>query len=845
VQDKAAYDAALAAEDAAYAAAQAKAEADAASEASVPNAGGMMLMDAESCSITNESESFAVLSIERDTNGWTAITWESCGDHIYGVFSTDELGTNTVWIGRAAMWGEDGTTSWTDTTTMNVDFRFYEVVRMPSDGDFDGDGIPNDWEVDHTLNALDASDATADPDGDGQNNYAEYIADTDPHDSSSYFHVINVLSVGNDVRVFFASASDRYYNLQRSPFIFGPYSNVVQNIPGNGGIQWAKDIGAASLGYWYRVSVFIATNIPPDSDGDGMPDLWTEQYFGHPTALLADLSRTNDNPDGDCFTNLQEYQNATDPTNRDPVATISGNTTVCIGGTLTLTASSVPGATFAWTGPGGISSTNQILTVTNLTTNATGSYCVMATANACTTTNCVSVSVGPTATLTSGSTTNCPGASVTLQAALTGTALWTLTWSDGVITTNNNSSTVRIVSPYHTTTYTITALSDTNCSAGTASGSFTVVVTTNLTTSVTVSNEVLVVYNSNLSDSVSCKDYYINHRPGFSNANVLACSCTTTGVDGFESITTANLTNQIINPIVSFIQSNSTKAIHYVVLMYGMPSRVTDGPITCSPVNSCGLASVQQHISRCMSDAGYTSGFYYEGSTCPFVPMNFLGTTCLVTALNMAALADAEAYIDKVAGMYTGDVIISAEAAGRTNSSYYLDDTRDAIYQGSPQARPFRDVILGQDPNANVTYSSNAVISAGSNVNGYAGWGTHNAVFVAAYPTNSSVVWSGSSNWWIIETFESYNGQRDAAYPYREPPQGDVEEWFAGNAWGGTNYTNTPAGAVSHVEEPGLGGVNGPTYMSLWEAGYLFSECAWASKNTPCFQAVGDPLIKQ
>ena len=74
---------------------------------------------------------------------------------------------------------------------------------------------------------------------------------------------------------------------------------------------------------------------------------------------------------------------------------------------------------------------------------------------------------------------------------------------------------------------------------------------------------------------------------------------------------------------------------------------------------------------------------------------------------------------------------------------------------------------------------------------------------------------------------------------------GCVGRWFAANAWAGIDYTNTPVGAVSHVEEPDLVGVNGPTYMSLWEAGYLFSECAWASKNTPCFQAIGDPLIRQ
>jgi len=384
-------------------------------------------------------------------------------------------------------------------------------------------------------------------------------------------------------------------------------------------------------------------------------------------------------------------------------------------------------------------------------------------------------------------------------------------------------------------------LSDAICSDGTFSGSATVTVNTNgPTSSVVVSNEVLVVYNSNTNfpDSAACKDYYINHRPGFSNANVLACSCTTFGVDGFESITSNNLANQIINPIISFIQSNQTKSIHYVVLMYGMPSRVSDGPITCSPAGSCGLASVQHHISRCMSEAGYTSGPYYEGSACPYASTNYLGTTCLVTALNMATLADCTAYVDKVTSMYTNNVIISAEAAGYTNTNYYLDDTLNVSQDGG-LAVGFRNQILAENPSANVTYTSNTIITAGSSVKGYAGWGIHNNVFTNTYAVDGEVIWSGSSNkWWIIETFESFNGQRACS-------QGCVERWFASNAWGGANYMNTPVGAVSNVEEPFGTGLNGPTYMSLWEQGFLFSECAWASEQTPCFQAIGDPLVKQ
>ena len=33
--------------------------------------------------------------------------------------------------------------------------------------------------------------------------------------------------------------------------------------------------------------------------------------------------------------------------------------------------------------------------------------------------------------------------------------------------------------------------------------------------------------------------------------------------------------------------------------------------------------------------------------------------------------------------------------------------------------------------------------------------------------------------------------------------QGNFLEWYASNAFGGANYSNTPIAAVSHVDEPG------------------------------------------
>jgi hypothetical protein len=102
VKDKAAFEAA---EALAWEEAQAKeAEAGAGmlSATTESEGGGMYGMESGSCTITDEAGPFSILGVQQDTNRWTTITWESCSDHIYGVFSIDDLQTN--WIGRVSMW---------------------------------------------------------------------------------------------------------------------------------------------------------------------------------------------------------------------------------------------------------------------------------------------------------------------------------------------------------------------------------------------------------------------------------------------------------------------------------------------------------------------------------------------------------------------------------------------------------------------------------------------------------------------------------------------------------------------------------------------------------------------
>jgi hypothetical protein len=87
-----------------------------------------------------------------------------------------------------------------------------------------------------------------------------------------------------------------------------------------------------------------------------------------------------------------------------------------------------------------------------------------------------------------------------------------------------------------------------------------------------------------------------------------------------------------------------------------------------------------------------------------------------------------------------------------------------------------------------------------------------------------------------METVELYDGQPRAG-------QSDYWMWFSSTAFGGTNYSNTPVGAVTHVDEPNAGWNDAYRYFGLWEAGKHFGICAWNSQRTRFFQAVGDPFV--
>jgi len=97
-------------------------------------------------------------------------------------------------------------------------------------------------------------------------------------------------------------------NLKLVASIFVAFSAMAYAATGTGikwdSLTWAQNSNDATNGYWAYSSL--------DSDGDGVSDEYEQQYFNN----LTSITDTSNN-DSDSLTDLQEYQNLTDPTNPD------------------------------------------------------------------------------------------------------------------------------------------------------------------------------------------------------------------------------------------------------------------------------------------------------------------------------------------------------------------------------------------------------------------------------------------------------------------------------------------------------------------------------------------------
>ncbi len=238
--------------------------------------------------------------------------------------------------------------------------------------------------------------------------------------------------------------------------------------PDTGGPGYASHIAATVAG-GVTVNPFPATGIVIPGSPSTTRVLQSTLSLNTTAAAGGTQSLTIVNPDGQTSAGSILVVGAT-PTNGGPI---------CAGQTLQLNAATVPGATYAWTGPDGFASALQNPFIPNATTAASGTYSLSVTvAGVCTSplaTTMATVSAGPAAPATSNNGPICNGATLQLNASTVPGATYSWTGPNGFVSSLQNP-TIPSATAAATGTYNVTVTSG-GCTSSAGTTSATVIAT--------------------------------------------------------------------------------------------------------------------------------------------------------------------------------------------------------------------------------------------------------------------------------------------------------------------------------------------------------------------------------
>jgi PKD repeat protein len=182
----------------------------------------------------------------------------SCGYLLVEVSGpgTNDLSVTLTWKQRTY---DANTASYLFVGTTNV-LSYSAVNRL---ADSVGDGIPDWWRAQYFGGPGQATNsqscATCDPDGDGANNYAEYVADTNPTNALSRFRIQSVSKSASFTVSYPSSASRKYTLYYSTNLALGGWTNLPAQtgIWGSGDMDALTDPASSGGQRFYRVGVHL------------------------------------------------------------------------------------------------------------------------------------------------------------------------------------------------------------------------------------------------------------------------------------------------------------------------------------------------------------------------------------------------------------------------------------------------------------------------------------------------------------------------------------------------------------------------------------------------------------
>jgi hypothetical protein len=208
---------------------------------------------------TNAASSLRLLSAAPGPAG-IAIVWQSVSNRAYFLERSANLAAHPPFTLLASnLSGQDGTTTYTDTSATGAGPYFYRVgVQADSDHLYVPFSVVSyAWLQQYRLPADGTADF-ADTDHDGMNNWQEWIAGTNPTNAASFLGMKPIIASSSSTAVSWQSVAGKTYFLQRSTNLSAqpPFFTLQSNIFSQSGTTTFKDTNTIKAGpAFYRVGV--------------------------------------------------------------------------------------------------------------------------------------------------------------------------------------------------------------------------------------------------------------------------------------------------------------------------------------------------------------------------------------------------------------------------------------------------------------------------------------------------------------------------------------------------------------------------------------------------------------